>query len=166
MPRVNRWSFPWRRLPCAITTARWRRDAENEFLLAAIACKTSEDAIKSLSPESYEQLLGTVFQVNENGFFSFARRRKNSWTERAMIREMASLAMASAPTLTPSSPASPPRRGLAAPGIGAELEQLTADADAHRRLDAIRMIQFMVAAQGDDKSWQNQYHRLRQMLGD
>lgn len=83
--------------------------AENEFALVAIACGTSEAAVKSLSPESYEVLLGTVYQANEKGFFSFARRRKNSATERAMIHEMAAQVMGRqvAVTQSPSAPSSP-----------------------------------------------------------
>jgi hypothetical protein len=87
-------------------------NSENEFALCAIACGVTEALIKSLSPESFESVLGEVFLINEKGFFTYARRRKSSSAERAMIREMAEQMVnlqSRAPILAPSSPVSPPR---------------------------------------------------------
>jgi phosphoribosylformylglycinamidine (FGAM) synthase PurS component len=90
-------------------------NTENEFGLVALAAGVNEATIKSLSPESYEVLQAAVWEVNEHGFFTFARRRKNSQAEQTMIREMASQVLAN-PTLaarisaTPL-PSSPPKLG-------------------------------------------------------
>lgn len=47
---------------------------------------------------------------------------------------------------------------------GLSWEQLTAQAAARRRKDAAAMLQFMVAAQGDDKSWKSQIKELKKIL--
>jgi hypothetical protein len=84
----------------------------NEFALAAVACGTSETAIQSLSPESYEVLLATVYEINEKGFFSYARRQRALLVEGAMIREMAAQALANPAGTSPlASPTSPPKPG-------------------------------------------------------
>lgn len=43
-------------------------------------------------------------------------------------------------------------------------ERLNALADAHQRREAEMMRQLMIAAQGDDKSWNAQMKRLKQIL--
>jgi hypothetical protein len=45
-------------------------------------------------------------------------------------------------------------------------EQLNADADAHRRLRAVTMLQHMVAAQGDEISWDRQKQSLAKILNE
>jgi hypothetical protein len=86
---------------------------DDEFGLMAVACGTSEAVIKSLSPESYELVQATVWEVNQKGFFTFARRRKASQAERNAIREMAAQVLASpavaAQISAQSSHGSPPR---------------------------------------------------------
>lgn len=43
-------------------------------------------------------------------------------------------------------------------------ERLTALAAAHEKKNAMQMLQFMVAAKGDDKSWTAQKERLVKRL--
>jgi hypothetical protein len=42
--------------------------------------------------------------------------------------------------------------------------ELTTLAQAHRRLRAIQMVELMVAAQGDEKSWKAQIKRLVKII--
>jgi hypothetical protein len=45
-------------------------------------------------------------------------------------------------------------------------EQLNADADAHCRLRAMTMLQYMVAAQGKDESWNDQLRFLKKIINE
>lgn len=84
-------------------------NSEDEFKLCAIACGCNENLVKALSPESYENVLVHVFEINKNGFFSYARRRQKSLAERAMIQQMAKEVMAQQLNSQSPPPGSPPR---------------------------------------------------------
>ena len=51
------------------------RAHDDEFALVARACGRTREFIQTLAPESYEQALATVREVNAHGFFAFAARR-------------------------------------------------------------------------------------------
>ena len=58
------------------------KQVDDEFALVGLACRRAKTVIQDLTPASYEAVMAAVWQVNEHGFFSYARRQEKLGAER------------------------------------------------------------------------------------